>query len=598
MKRYRAAFFCAIILIAGFFAVYPCLKNGFVNWDDDKYLTENPAVQNFSLSAVKKTFTSFFAGNYHPLTMLSYLIEFQAFKLDPFGYHLTGVVLHLFNALLVFWLIQMLTGKMPASFIVAVLFAVHPMHVESVAWISERKDLLYSFFFLSAIIAYCYYLRAGGKKFYFLSLSAFILSLLSKAMAITLPVVLILVDYISYRDAGKRKIALKEKMPFFILAFIFGALAVFSQVSADAVRNESLSGFMGKIAVPCYGVVFYINKITLPVKLSCFYPYFSIMKDGALFLYPIITFIVMVFSVIWSGKYTRKVIFGSAFFLVTILPVLQFIPIGGTFVSDRYTYLPAIGVFYILAEGWMWLYARGTGPRRRIRVLLAILFMVVTAALAFLSRQRCLVWKDSVTLWSDVLDKYPGVSIAYNNRGAEFIARKEYAKAHEDLIHAITLDPGYDDAGFNLGDLYASQGNYDEAVKQFNKVLEIKPDDLAVYNRLAVICGLTGKHAEAVNICKAAIKIKPDDFMAYVNLCSAYGSLGYFKEAVVCGEKAVALNPRSALGCINLSAAYFYSQEYDLAVKYCDKAIALGYKVNPKYLQELSVSKGEPALKK
>ncbi|MCK9595531.1 MAG: tetratricopeptide repeat protein, partial [Candidatus Omnitrophica bacterium] len=380
--------------------------------------------------------------------------------------------------------------------------------------------------------------------------------------------------------------------------FIFGVLAVFSQVSADAVRNESLSGFISKIAVPCYGVVFYVNKIFFPVKLSCFYPYFSIMKGGALFLYPIITFAVMAFSVIWSGKYTRKVIFGASFFLITILPVLQFIPIGGTFVSDRYTYLPAIGIFYMLAAGWMWLYERRTRKQRLIRVLLVGLFMIAAGALVFLSRQRCRVWKDSVTLWSDVLRKYPGVSLAYNNRGAEFIARKEYAKAHEDLICAITLDPNYDDAWFNLGDLYASQGNYDEAIKQFNKVLTIRPDDMGVYNRLAVICGLTGKHAEAVNICKAAIKINPDDFMAYVNLCSAYGSLGYFKEAVACGEKAVTLNPRSALACINLSAAYFYSGDYGVAVKYCDKAMALGYKVNPRYLQELSINKNDPGLKK
>jgi tetratricopeptide (TPR) repeat protein len=591
MKNYRIALSSAIILIAGFIAFQPCLKNGFVNWDDDKYLTENIAVQNLSLPAVKNVFTSFFAGNYHPLTMMSYLIEFQAFKLEPFGYHLTGLILHLLNSLLVFWLIYMLARKIPVSVIVAVLFAVHPMHVESVAWISERKDLLYSLFFLSSVILYCYYLREGRKKFYYLSLGVFVLSLLSKAMAITLPVVLILVDYILYRKPDKNKRIFKEKAPFFILTLIFGALAVFSQFSADAVRNESLSGFASKIAVSCYGVGFYINKIFLPVKLSCFYPYFSIMKDGVLFLYPIITFVVMVFSVIWSGKYTRKVIFGSLFFLVTILPILQFIPIGGTFVSDRYTYLPAIGIFYILAEGWLWLYARETGYRRLLRVLLVSLFIIVAGALIILSRQRCLVWKDSVTLWSDVLNKYPDVTIAYNNRGAEFIARKEYAKAHEDLVRAITLDPSYDDAGFNLGDLYASQGNYDEAVKHFNKVLAIKPDDLGVYNRLAVICGLTGKHAEAINICKAAIKIKPDDFMAYVNLCSAYGSLGYFKEAVVCGEKAVALNPRSALGCINLSAAYFYSEKYDLAVKYCDKAIALGYKVNPKYLKELSVNK-------
>jgi len=591
MRNHKIILSVIIILLAGFIAFSPCLKNGFVNWDDDKYLTENTGVQDLSFSAVKNVFTSFFAGNYHPLTMLSYLIEFQAFKLDPFGYHLTGVVLHLLNSLLVFWLFYILTGKPPVSLIVAVLFAVHPMHVESVAWISERKDLLYSLFFVLSLIAYCYYLREGRKKIYYLSLSAFVLSLLSKAMAITLPVVLILVDYILHRKYGKDKMALKEKAPFFILSLIFGILAVISQFSADAVRDGGPSGLVSKLAVSCYGVSFYINRILLPLKLSCLYPYFSIMKGGALFLYPIITVGFLAFSVIWSGKYTRKVIFGSLFFLITLLPVLQFIPIGETFVADRYTYLPAIGIFYVLAEGCVWLYARKTGRSLLARVLLAAVFVIIAVFLIFGARQRCRVWKDNISLWSDVLSKYPNVATAYNNRGAEYTARKEYDKARADLTAALALDPNYYEAYFNLGSLYASKGNYDEAVKLGNQTLKINPDYTNAYNLLAVIYGLTGKHAEAVDICKEVIRIKPDDFQAYVNLCGAYGSLGNFKEAVACGEKAVALNPRSALGCINLSAAYFYSKQYDLAVKYCDKAIALGYKVNPRYLEALSANK-------
>jgi len=585
MKKLKTIFSISLILIITFAAFFPCLKNGFVNWDDDRYIIENPVIQGLSAYNIKQIFTSSFVGNYQPVTMLSYLFEYGFFKLDPFGYHLTNLILHLLNCLLIFWLIYMLSRRIPVALMTAILFGIHPLHVESVAWISERKDVLYALFFLAAVICYCYYLRdKETRRYYYLSLALFVLSLLSKAMAITLPVILLLIDY--YLRRKRDKSLFMDKIPFFILSFVFGAIALVSQYSIGAVRDESSFSFLNIIAVSGYSVIFYLNKIFMPVELSCLYPP-PRQEDFFLLLLPCVIFIILLTAVILSAKYTRKIIFGSGFFLITILPVLQFIPIGETVVADRYSYIPSLGIFYILAEGLFWLYSRKMKYPRFFQCVILALLIWIAGFLMSLTWQRCLVWKDSLSLWSDVLKKYPDSATAYNNRGAGYLTKKEYAKAYDDLMTALKINQNYHEAYFNLGILYNSRGDYGEAIKLINKTLQMDPGYLKAYDMLAVIYGSRGKHSEVITICKKAIQIKRDHAQAYINLCGAYGNLGNFQEAIVYGKKAVAFSPGSALAHMNLSAAYFYAGEYDLAVKHCGNAIALGHEVSPEFLEEL-----------
>jgi len=585
MRNLKVILSIGLILIITFIAFFPCLKNGFINWDDDRYVTENTIVQNLSLESVRQVFASFFVGNYQPLTMLSYLIDYRFSKLNPLGYHLTNLILHLLNSLLVFWLIYILTRKISVSLITAVLFGIHPLHVESVAWISERKDLLYALFFLGAIISYLLYLKKENKqRYYYMSIFLFLLSLLSKSMAITLPLVLFLIDYFVKRKPNKT--SLLDKIPFFILSFIFGIIAILGQVSSGAVRGEGIVSFLNKIAIAGYGIVFYINKLLLPVKLSCAYPYFEI-KNIFLFLYPLIIFIIFLVAVILSTRYTKKFIFGGALFLITIMPVLQFIPIGETVVADRYIYIASIGIFYIVGEGIFWLFTNKIRHLRLAQAFTLILLVMIAVVLASLTWQRCQVWKDNIALWSDVLNKYPNVATAYNSRGAEYLVKKDYANAYADFMSTLNIDQKYYEAYFNLGSLYSSKGNYNEAAKFINKTLEINPTYLKAYDLLTAIYGRTGKHSEVIRICKRAIQIKHDYIPAYINLCSAYGNLGDFQEAIVYGEKAIAIDPKSALANMNLSIAYFYAKKYDLAIKHCDMAIALGHKVCPKFLEDL-----------
>jgi protein O-mannosyl-transferase len=592
MRRSAAALSIALILVLVSIAFLPCLKNGFVRWDDQEYLTENPVVRDLSLGNLKKIFSSFYIGNYQPLTMLSYLIEYRAFKLDPWGYHLTGVFLHLLNSLLVLWLFYLFFRKKSISLIVAVLFAVHPLHVESVAWVSERKDLLYSFFFLASLIFYYYYLRAGRiNKFYYLSLIAFVLSLLSKSMALTLPVVLILFDYVWRRKPDQDKKIIKDKIPFFALAFIFGIIALFSQYSTGTVHADKFSAFATRVAAPSYGILFYLNKILLPMKLACLYPIFAILKDGFMLFYPLIAVIILFAGVILSAKHTRKVVFGFLFFLVSILPVLQFVPIGETFVADRYTYIASIGIFYILAEGLVWLYKNKGRYQYLNRVLLVVFFICVTATLISFTRQKCLAWKDSLSLWNDVLDKYPDVATAHNNRGTLFLEKKEYEKAYFDFMDTLRIDPDYHEAYFNLGSYFWVKGDYSKAVKLVEKVIQINPGYMKAYDFLAIMHGSAGKHSEVINIARKALQVKRDYAPAYVYLCGAYGNLGNFKAAIVWGEKAIALDSGSGLAYMNLAAAYFYAKQYDLAIKCSDKAMALGYPVPLEFLEALKKNK-------
>ena len=586
MNKLRLALSLCLIFVIVFATFLPFLKNGFVNWDDDRYVTENTIIRSLSLNNIKDIFTSFYLGHYHPITMLSYLFEYQLFKLNPFGYHLNNLILHLLNCLLVFWLIFILTGSISISLLTAILFGIHPLQVESVAWISERKNVLYAFFFLGAVISYLCYFRRGRKlKYYFLCLSLFILSLLSKSMAVTLPLVLFLMDYLFRRKADKTMFV--EKIPFFVLSLIFGIIAIFGVHSSGAIRQESTCSLLSILIVASYGIVFYLSRIFLPFKLSCLYPYYG--TGNIFFLYSMITVVILTIGVIISARHTRKVIFGSALFLCALLPALQFIPNGEIIVADRYGYIASIGIFYILAEAIFWLFSSKIKHNRFKQAILLIALILIAGVLVSVTWKRCRVWRDSLSLWSDVLNKYPNVATAYNSRGAEYLAKKEYAKAYADFMSALSIDQNYYEAYFNLGSLYSSKGDYNEAVKLINKTLQINPGYLKAYDMLATIYGLTGKHSEVISICKKVIQIKHDYVQAYINLCSAYGNLGNFQEAIAYGEKAIAINPISALAHMNLSAAYFYTKKYNLAIKHCDRAVALGYKVCPKFLEELKI---------
>ena len=623
MNNFKIAFLIGLILIIAFLAFLPCLENGFVNWDDIAYTTEVMALQHLSFKNVKHIFTSFSASLYQPINRLSYLSEYNFFKLDTFVYHLTNIILHLFACLSVFWLIYLLTQEIALSSITAILFAVHPLHVESVAWVSGRQDVFCALFFFLALVSYCYYLRQKRiNKYYYFSLILFIFSLLSKAMSITLPVILFLVDYF-YRRRPDKRIFL-DKIPFFLLSFVFGIVAIIGKYLGGPVNDSSLTAIPNKIEVFSYSIVFYINKILLPVKLSCFYPE-SIIKDTP-FLYSFIIIAALFIVVAISRKYTRKVIFGSLFFLVTILPVIRFVPFTFTIVADRYAYIPSMGLFFIIACGFLWIYKRVTKNNLWIKLFLVLILIAMVGVLSCLTWKRCQVWKDSFTLWSDTLKNYPNVAAAYNNLGIAhdakgdhnqaisyfnkaielnrnfaaaynnlgiaYRAKGNYSRAIANFNKTVQLDPGYVAVYNNRGMAYFSQGNLDQAISDYNKAIRLNPNSAEIYNNRGNAYDAKGNHDQAIFDYSKAIELNPNNVNAYSNRALTNAMKGNFNQAVYDFSKAIELNPGFAFAYYNRGVIYFHKKDYDKAWDDVLKAESLGYNADPNFLNDLKNASG------
>ena len=472
----RTTLYICLILLVVFGVFFPSLKNGFVNWDDDNYVVNNSSISSISLPNLKTIFGSFFGGHYQPLTILSYLFNYQFFKLDPYYYHLTNLILHLFNSLLVFYLIYLLSRNTRISFLTAILFGIHPLHVESVAWVSERKDVLYSFFYLLSAITYLYYLtREHKSRYYLFSLFLFLCSLLSKSMAVTLPLLFLLMDYYLKREPNKQ--LLLDKIPYFCLSLIFGIIAIFGVYSGNAVRSGSHFNLLSMFSVASYAIVFYLGKLFLPIRLSCLYPYYNFEYNPA---YSIIVVILLALIVALSVKYTRKLLFGVVLFLITLLPALQFIPNGDIIVADRYTYIPSIGIFFTLATLVCWLYSK------KLNTLALTLVAIIIINLSFLTYNRCKVWKDGVSLWSDALSKYTHSAIIYNNRGLAYYKQGNLVQAISDYSRAIEIDPNHTHAYNNRGNVYVEQNNFAQAISDCTKAIEINPNYAEAYNNRGV----------------------------------------------------------------------------------------------------------------
>ena len=511
-----------LVLIITFISYYPSINNGFTSWDDSGYITQNQLLKQSSFTDYF-TQHKFIMGNFHPLTMLSYVCEYSIVGIDPKLYHIDNFILHLLNTLFVFWLIFLLGGWQIAA-LVSVLFGVHPMHVESVAWVSERKDLLYTFFYLASLIAYIKYFNNNRKILYLLSLLLFIFSLLSKAQAVTLPIALLAIDYFYHKKIGWKY--LFDKLPFIILSIIFGYIAVIAQRSVHVFTSSTQTintvataniGFIKKgvhilfllyerLCIASYGLLSYVVKMILPTKLSCFYPYPQ-KVDGMLpfyfYLAPIFLIAILVLT-FYKWRNNQAVIFGLVFFIGTIFPVLQLLPVGSSIISDRYTYLPSIGFFFVFACGVFYLVGfemkEGKIFNTRLKIVLSILVCCVFGY-AIAGNQRCKVWKDSETLYSDVLENYPDVYYIQYKLGNEYkvkadslviqkqtiLAKYFYHKAVDRFEESIKLNNRFARGWYNLSLTYSALGMNQQALNNMDSTISLSPNSSELYRRRSAI---------------------------------------------------------------------------------------------------------------
>ncbi len=583
-KIYKISLLIFLMLIITTVTFYPSLCNGFTNWDDNEYVSDNLLIKALSPDNVNDIFN--FTDSRHknytvkslyvPLPLLTYGLEYYFFHLNPVAYHVTNLIFHLLNSLLVFWLIYLISGKDLIAFFTALLFAIHPLHVESVAWISERKDLMYSMFYLLSIICYLYYIR-GRKHHFYLSLLFFFLSLLSKPMAITMPFLLFLFDYVEKRRFNDRLFL--EKTPFFGLFCLFFVIYVSIMTATEMTGTKTSSNLLYNMCIASYGLLFYIVKMFFPLSLSCLYPYPD-RPDNYLPL----PFIIAPFIVITAGIYIfrlrkyKKIFFAILFFFITILPVSQLIPVPPGIVADRYTYIPLTGFFYMISDFLYFLYMDRFKDSIFKKFTLTVLTGIIIILLSFSSYERCKVWKDSITLWSDVITKYPSVMEAYLNRGMAYSDSGDYNQAMSDFACAITLRSDCADAYNNRGAVYKKVGAYDKAIEDFRHALRLKPDDAEIYYNLGLCYRQLGSYDKALQSFSRAIDINPLDEKSLNSRGNIYAQHGEFDRAIEDYTEAIKINPYYGDACNNRGNVYSETGQYDKAIEDFTEAL----KLNPR----------------
>ncbi len=447
-------------IVGGFAVLLACIygasvSNGFVRWDDGLLIYENPAIRHISPSTLKTIFTTYDPELYIPLTFFSYQVDFLFGGTHAFVYHLQNLLWHGLNALLVTWLAFLLTRRGWAALAAGLLFAVHPLHAEAVAWAAARKDVLSTFFFLSSVIAYLYARARASRRLYWLGVGLFLLGLLAKVSVITLPLVLLLIDDLQGR--AKDRTMLADKLPHLFLAVVFGILAM---VGKQGVFTSVSPWQM--LLLACRSAVFYLQALAWPAYYSVLYPFDrSIAVASPEIVVSVLMVLGLVALALAMYRRQRWIFFGVCFYLLTLAPTMTNLIKGNhTYLgSDRYAYIPSIAVFVLIGFGLTrWVETRGRqSSRERTGLMATAMIGVLVAGLAVRSHAQAAVWRDSETLFLNVLARYPDSDIAHNNLGNVYRRQGRLDEAMEQLQAALAWAPA--DAKNNIANVLRARGD-------------------------------------------------------------------------------------------------------------------------------------------
>jgi len=537
----------------------PAVGHGFVDYDDQQYVTENPHVTG-GLSAKNVAWAfGFHAGNWHPLTWLSHMLDCQLYGLNPAGHHLTNVLLHTANTVLLFVLLYQLTGAVWRSAGVAALFGWHPLHVESVAWVAERKDVLCVFFAILALRAYARYASGSkikgstSKGWYSLALGLFALALMSKPMAVTLPFVLLLLDFwplrrgqsTSEEPAGKGMLYLiTEKAPFFLFSVVVCVLTVRAQEVAIVSTAGLTIGQRVGHALVAYG--HYVDAMIWPRGLAVYYPYEATVSIW-LMVFDAVLLAAITGMALWFRRRRSYGLMGWAWFLGTLVPVIGLVQVGDQAWADRYTYLPSIGFFIMV----VWSVAEVLkNPRTWVWAS-----VVVGAALLTDTTLQLRHWRNTRTLFEHAADVVPNNYMAITMLGSQVARDGKLDEAIEQYRRALRLKPGFPEAHFFLGNALDQQGKLDEAIAEYQKALWFRPITETTHVLLGAAFAKEGKYDEAVAHYQAALKLDPDSAVAHNNLARVLHTQGKLDDAIEQYTAAVTLDPKLAQAHNNLGIA-------------------------------------------
>jgi len=548
-----AAVLISLFLILTIVAVFWPVKNfRFINLDDEEYVTENPQVLNgLSLNGVIWAFTTKHCSNWHPLTWLSHMLDTELYGLNPRGHHLTNLLFHLANTLLLFWVLKRMTGMLWESGFVAALFALHPLHVETVAWVAERKDVLSTFFWMLTMGAYVHYVHQASTRRYLLVFFSFALGLLSKPMIVTLPLVLLLLDYwplgrLHWRleeqgSQGKTAISgafrlVWEKVPLLILVVVSCVLTIWAQRGTIAPLEALPLGTRMANALISY--VSYVGKMVWPCRLAVQYPYperFPLWQvaGAGLFL------IGVSFLVVREARRRPYLVVGWLWYLGTLVPVIGIVQVGIQAMADRYTYVPLIGLFIMIIWG-------GVGSLsqwRYRRMALPLFAALIITLLIVLIRTQLLYWNDTIKLYQHSLDLTEKNYHVHYNLGVTLTGEGRNEEAKAQYAEVLKIRPDYYKALSAMGVILSRQRKYSEAIAYYKEALRIKPDHADTHYNLGRAFFQLGKYEDAIKAYKEAIRIKPDDADTYVLIGIALTRQGKYDEAIASHREAIKIKP-------------------------------------------------------
>ena len=596
--RWQVAGVC-IFLAAITFAVFgQTLRHEFVNFDDGLYVYEDPVVQKgLTREGIVLAFTHVYASNWHPLTMMSHMLDCRLYALNAGGHHLTSVLLHTASVLLLFLVLRRMTGCLGRSAFVAAVFAIHPLRVESVAWVAERKDVLSGLFFMLTLWAWVRYVektkgqRPKAKVFYGLALLLFALGLMSKPMVVTLPFVLLLLDYWplgrvtggGWRVAGAdSRVAphtsrltprishlLLEKLPLLGLAVASCVVTLFAQHEAmQSSEKVSLPLRLGNAAI---SYVAYLGQMFWPSGLAVLYPFTA----GSVGLSKVVLSLVLLAGISGGVFVLRRrrpyLLTGWLWYLIMLAPVIGVLQVGWQARADRYTYLPQIGLYVLLA----WAAADLCAGWRHRRVVLGGLATVILVGLIFCARAQTSYWRNSESLWTHTLACTSGNVEAHNNLGSVLLKMGRVDEAIAQYQQALQIKPDNAEVHNNLGNVLLQKGQVDEAIVHYQKTLQIKPDSAEAHNNLGNALLQKGRVDEAIAQYQKTLQIKPDSAGACYNLGNVLLKKGQVDEAIVHFQKAMQIKPDYAEAHYILGNILLRKGDVDEAIAYFQKTLQI-----------------------
>ncbi len=581
--RFPAWLLAALLALATIALYWPATRHDFINYDDPAYVTANVHVQNgLTLENLKWAFSNPVSDNWHPVTMLSHMLDCQLFGLKPWGHHLTSLLLHAFNTALVFLLLRTMTGAVWRSLLVAALFGAHPLHVESVAWVAERKDVLSTFFWMLTLWAYAKYVEAtpdrnsGSKVWYCAALAMFVLGLMSKAMLVTMPCVMLLLDYwplqrFKVQGSWFRVHSLVvEKIPFFALAAAASLVTYAVQQQQGAVVTVENLPPGARVGNALVSYCRYLEKLFWPTDLAVYYPYPGYWPLAEVLLAGLFLCGLSALLFVQRRRYPFLLV-GWLWFVGTLVPVIGLVQVGEQAMADRYTYIPSVGVLILTIWGAYEL-------TRRWRHHTMVLSLGGAAAIILccaLTRQQLGYWQDSETLFRYTLKVTQNNYIAYYSLGNALLEKGQTEEAISQFQEAIRCKPDYAIAHNNLGKAFLNQGRTDEAISQFQEAIRYKPEYAEAHNNLGAAFGEKGQIDEAIRQYQEAIRLEPNDADAYSNLGVALVRKGRTDEAITQYQEAIRLKPNDADAYINLGNALGQKGQVDEAIRQYQEAIRL-----------------------